>query len=134
MNPFGKAVRLNARKTLTKLLRESIKSSKGIQCDVCAVWVAERQGELLVHWETSHTNGVFGKKDPIELMIRKQAGQNLLTLAGIPKEKEDIPILYLLPFPSLIKFLGLKRYLKLIKQWPGKSMAMDIEVVQYRLY
>lgn len=129
MNLIKKSTYIKLRKLLIKSFRDTIKLSYGIQADVCAIWAVED----IVYWETTHTNGMLSPNQPIELLVRKQVGQNMLTLAGIPTDKKDIPIVYLAPFPSLIKAIGLKRYLKLIKEWPGKSMAMDVEVVYYRI-
>ena len=129
MNFLTKTTRLNLRKTILKKFREAVRTRFGPQSDVCGIWASDG----LIYWETTHTNGIVEKDKPIEIFIRKLVGQNLLTLAGIPKEKEDIPIVFLAPFPSLIECVGLKRYLKLIKEWPGKSEAMGIEVVRYRV-
>lgn len=129
MNLINKSTRLKLRKSLLNSFRSTIKAIHGIQADVCGIWAVDN----IIYWETSHTNGRLDSNQPIEFLVRKQVGQNLLTLAGIPQEKEDIPTVYLAPFLSLIKVIGLKRYLKLIKEWPGKSMAMDIEVVRYKL-
>jgi len=129
MGTISKATRLRARKSVIKSFRNTVKTMHGIQADVCAIWAVEDT----IYWETSHTNGRLQSNQPIELLVRKQVGQNLITLAGIPKEEEDIPIVYLAPFPSLIKAIGLKRYIELIKEWPGRSMALDTEVVRYRI-
>jgi len=129
MKLISKATRLNLRKFLLKTYRSAVKASYGVQSDVCAVWAVDDA----IYWETTHTNGTLAKDQPLEILIRKLVGQNLLTLAGIPKEKEDIPTVFLAPFPSLIKAIGISRFNKLTKEWPGKSMALDIEVVRYKM-
>jgi len=129
MTLINKATRLKVRKTLVKNIRDAIKTTHGVQSDLCAIWAVDGQ----VMWETSHTNGRLCLDQPIELLIRKLVGQNLLTLAGLPQEEEDIPVIYLAPFPSLINLIGLKRYIKLVKEWPGRSMARDVEVIRYKL-
>jgi len=129
MNIINKTTRLHFRKSFLKTYRDTIKTKLGIQADVCGVWAVDRT----IFWETTHTNGTINETQPIEILIRMLVGQNLLTLAGIQQEEKDIPVVYLAPFPSLIKVVGLERYINLIKEWPGRSMAMGNEVVRYKI-
>lgn len=129
MDFITKTARINLRKSILKTYRTTVKVAFGVQADVCGIWATDG----VIFWETTHTNGTMSPDQPLELLIRKLVGQNLLTLAGIPKEESDIPIVFLAPFPSLIEVIGPKRFLKLLKEWPGKSEAMGFEVVRYRV-
>jgi hypothetical protein len=121
---------INLRKSFIKFLKNIARARHGIQADVCAIWATDEG----IYWETSYTNGIANKDSPSEFMIRKLVGQNMLSLAGVPREEKDIPIVYLVVFPSLFKFVGFSKSKKILKEWPGKSMAFNREVVKYKRF
>lgn len=67
-------------------------------------------------------------------IVRYSCGQNMLMTFGLPKTDKDIPVVYLVVFPSAIRVMGIRETLKLIKDWPGQSYVATIEVVRYKLF
>jgi hypothetical protein len=104
-------------------------------CDVCFVW--REHGELL-RWESLGAAGITHKDQDPEVFIRKLIGQNVLQLCGVPKDDESIPLICLVAFPSVIAAIGLKKFIKLLKMWPGQSVVNTAKgehtVVKYKLF
>jgi len=130
MFTFFKMSCRSMRHKTVKFLRNYIKNKHNNMGDVCAVWAKDN----VVYWETSHTRGILSPHTQLEFSIRKLVGQNILHLFGIPQSEEDIPVIYLVVFPSVIKLTSWKKFFSIIKQWPGASIAAKVEVVKYRLF
>ncbi len=113
--------------TAIKVIRDHISTIHGPKADICIVWGYKGK----IWFETSFTHGELAAKTKINYLIRKQCGENILNLAGVPSSLPETPKLFLLPFPSIIKETGLKKYLQLLRDWPGDSTVNNIPVIQY---
>jgi len=124
----------SARKMTTKFLRSLVKMGINPESDVCCVWgVENNEGNTSMAWETSTTRGMIDDNKQAHLLLRKLVGQNILQLYGVPANGREAPVVYLLPLPSLIKTIGITKLIKLVKSWPGNSIAMETEVVKYKV-
>ena len=131
MFTFLKTILLGYRKKIINFARIHVQSKPGDHNDICAVFGYE--GRL--HWETTNTGGVLYPGQKIETMIRGLVGQNTLHIIGVPQTEEEIPVIYLIVFPSIIKIFGFRKFFSLIKQWRGCSTIMDGKVVvKYKLF
>lgn len=62
--------------------------------------------------------------------IRQSLGQAVLTKYGMSLRKDPMNLI-LVPMFSLVKGLGLKNYIKFIKDWRGQSKVGEDIVVNY---
>jgi hypothetical protein len=124
-----KILRNKARIFITKSYSSYI-DKKFFNTDVCAVWCINKNN---IAFETPSAFGLVPCSNIVSKTIRKQVGQSIITIVGIPKDN-NIPTVLLLPFPSLLWCLGLKLTYKFLKDWKGKSFIGDVSVVQYLIY
>ena len=90
-----------------------------------------------VNFYTNDINGsVPFSKFSLEL-IRNMCGESILMKYGYPRNKKDIPVLYLYTdfkfFEKNIREFGIKETYKIIKDWNGQSESNKIIVVKYKL-
>jgi len=122
-----KTILIQNRIAFTKAYRMYI-SNKFDKADICAVWRVDKNS---IAFETSSARGVAQTCDDIHKVIRKSVGQSILTVFGLPTD-EKIPMVFLLPFPSLFFTLGFKKAYQFIKEWKGDSSVGEIIVVEYK--
>lgn len=115
---------------IARLLDRYIKNKYGKKSDVCVVSALNGK----IHYSTTTLNG---KEEPDldgELLckiIRGKCGQQILTTYGPTPIGQQIPILSLLPTFGLLKAIGIKKFIKFIKAWPGESKVDNLSVVAY---
>jgi len=130
MSAFFKMISKSLRKKIINFLRAYVQQKSNKDSDVCAVF---GYGDL-VYWETTTSGGMLLPEQKVETMVRGLVGQNVLHRIGIPQEENDIPIIYLVVFPSVMRVLGIKRMFALIRKWTGQSTALNVDVVRYKLF
>ena len=131
MFTFLKVILNGWRKKVINFARVYAENKPGMYSDICAVW--GHKGVL--YWETGLSAGTLYPGQKMETIIRRLVGQNILHRIGVPRTEEEIPIIYLIVFPSVIKVFGFRKFFSLIKQWRGCSTIMDGKVViKYKLF
>jgi len=104
--------------------------AKHTKVDQCMVWGADGK----IWFYTEDTAGNFDKDQKVELLIRAACRDAISLRTGPPRSKEYVPFkLCLLPLPSVAKVIGIKRYLNLIKEWPGQTVFCDVSVIEYKV-
>lgn len=63
--------------------------------------------------------------------VRKNLGEHVLLVRGLPGPEKEAHQVVLIPFPSMVKTLGLKKYMQFLKDWRGNSMVGSIEAIKY---
>lgn len=81
-----------------------------------------------------HTGTISGFRplgNTIGEEIRTKVGEYILIRHGVPLPKRPIPRAILFPTISMLATLGIRRFIKFLRSWPGKSCVNDIDAVKY---
>jgi hypothetical protein len=114
-----------------KLYIKFVKQLRDEKADVCLITADKNQ----LYFKTSNIHGTEPISDKAGEIIRSKCGQNMLLKYGIVNETNYLPSLYLLVDISVIKYLGILKTIKLIKDWPGQStIEGGKRVVLYKLW
>ena len=111
--------------------------------DVCFVWAADKNhlafelisnDDVYMHTTTTATRGVWQQSEHFDKFLRKMVGERILSMYGVPREKEDVRTIFLALSPSVIRVIGFKRFYRFLKDWKGTSSVGNKSVaVQYML-
>jgi len=114
--------------SLISFYREYLRE-RGGRAGTCMVW-----GDAGRIWfETEDTAGSFMKEAKVDRLIRVACRDSVSLRLGPPQEDSDVFCMYLLPLPSVIKVIGLKRYKKLIDEWAGQTVFGNVPVIKYKV-
>lgn len=94
----------------------------------CFVW---KEHKDLVTFKIGDIVGTVEDNDKMDLLLRKQAGQYVLTTRGLPRPDEEATSIHLIICPSFFK-VGFKKIVKLARSWPGDSKIGSLIVVKYK--
>lgn len=118
MNSSLKLIKKEITKKVLELVKEHTKMKYGAKADVCFMTLQDN----LVTFETSNTRGAVPvTNNNFDKIIRKLCGENILQINGLPAPEEEPSILKLLPGINLVKHLGVRKTIKFISDWRGKS-------------
>jgi hypothetical protein len=127
-NTLAKLIRLKALNLYRDFYREYTRETYNVTGDVCLIY--SHDGESLFYMTDTH-QGVCAASDEACIHIRKICGENKLMEYGLPQPDQITPHLVLAPTLSMLKVLGLKRFIKFLKDWNGVSSVGDIVVMKY---
>lgn len=131
---FVKMFLYNGRTQIARKLYEYMQYRFGKKADVCVV-AADNDGNVI--FSTSAINGIEDSKidgEKLCKLIRVKCGQQLLNTYGLTPPGKEMPVLAILPTPSLLRAIGFANFVKLIRAWPGESKVGDAVVVKYILW
>lgn len=127
-NTLSKIVRLKGLNLYRDLYRHYVRDKYNVVGDVCLVY--SHDGEGLFYLTDTH-QGIIAPSNQACRHIRKVCGENKLLEYGIPQPDEIIPQLVLVPTFSMLKVLGLKKFIRFLRDWTGDSKVGDLTVIKY---
>lgn len=125
---LSRVVRLKALNTYRNFYKQYVRDRYDVTGDVCLVY--SHDGEGLFYLTDTH-QGVIAISDQACKYIRKVCGENKLVEYGIPQPDKITPQLVLVPTLSMLKVLGLRRFIQFLRDWKGDSKVGDITVIKY---
>jgi hypothetical protein len=127
-----KEIRLKCLNAYRSFYKTYTRDKYNITGDICFVYSDD--GKRLF-FMTDTTQGVCMPSDKAGIYIRKLCGANKLNEYGPPMPEQIVPQLVLVPTLSMLKVLGVKNFIKFIKDWEGDSKIgkgpKEIVVLKY---
>ena len=101
--------------------------------DICKVSYKNNQCKYTIN----NITGYFPFDERVLESIRLECGNNILMKYGLPLKDQTVPVIYLYTditfFQKNIETFGIKKTLKLIRNWVGSSESNGITVCKYKV-
>jgi len=93
---------------------------------ICKIWSTD-DGTF---YKTDRILEKLGNDNKSNIIMRTRIASNIMLNRGFPKEEGPHQVV-LIPLPSFIKSIGVKKFNKFLKDWRGSSKVNEVEVIRY---